>query len=192
GDTPGGGGNNEETGETPEDYVWVFTYEVDNTKYHDSATAGNELAGAGFRLYDSTGNTEIGLIYDSTLSAYRPVKSGEAATEMTSAATTGKFDIKGLDAGTYVLKETTVPSGYNKCDDITITIGAVHEENTGGSTAKLTFSGSSATNNIVNNKGSALPSTGGMGTTLFVVGGGVTMAAAGIYLVSKKRSKDAE
>ena len=190
GDTPGGGGNNEETGETPEDYVWVFTYEVDNTKYHDSATAGNELAGAGFRLYDSTGNTEIGLIYDSTLSAYRPVKSGEAATEMTSATTTGKFDIKGLDAGTYVLKETTVPSGYNKCDDITITIEAVHEENTGGSTAKLTFSGSNATNNIVNNKGSALPSTGGMGTTLFIVCGSLTAAAAGVYLVSKKRAKE--
>ncbi len=188
GDTPGGGGNNEETGETPEDYVWVFTYEVDNTKYHDSATAGNELADAGFKLYDSTGNTEISLIYDDTLSAYRPIKSGETATAMTSAASTGVFNIKGLDAGTYVLKETVVPDGYNKCEDITITIGAVHEENTGGSTAKLTFTGSNTTNDIVNNKGSQLPATGGIGTTLFYLAGGVMVVGAGVVLVTKKRA----
>ena len=45
---------------------------------------------------------------------------------------------------------------------------------------------------IDNEKGVKLPETGGMGTTLFVLGGGVTVALAGIYLISKKRTTDAE
>ena len=73
---------------------------------------------------------------------------------------------------TYYLVETNVPDGYNKCDDITITIGAEHEENTGGATAALSLTGSeNMDNTIINKKGSELPSTGGMGTKLFIAGG---------------------
>ena len=61
-----------QTGKTPEDYVWAFTYGVDNTKYKNEALAGNELQNAGFRLYDAAGTTEIGLIFDTTKNAYRP------------------------------------------------------------------------------------------------------------------------
>ena len=185
-------GGESELGETPEDTVWVFTYEVDNTKV-DATNAENKtpLEGAGFKLYDSTGTTEIGLIYDETLSAYRPVKGEETAVEMKSAAETGVFNIKGLDAGTYVLKETTVPAGYNKCDDVTITISATHVEDASGASATTTLSSNSnVTNSIENKKGSTLPETGGIGTTIFYVLGSVLVLAAVVLLVTKKRMRN--
>lgn len=179
----------DELGKTPEDIVWVFTYEVDNTKVDATDSANKKpLAGAGFRLYDSTGNTEIGLIYDDTLGAYRPVNSGETAVEMTSADGTGVFNIKGLDAGTYVLKETTVPSGYNKCADTTVVIKATHVEDTSGASATTTLSSNSnVTNAIENKQGSTLPETGGMGTTIFYVIGAILVIGAGVVLITRKR-----
>lgn len=185
---PNAGGEGE-LGKTPEDIVWVFTYEVDNTKV-DATDSANKtpLAGAGFRLYDSTGTTEIGLIYDETISAYRPIKDGEIAVEMKSADSTGVFNIKGLDAGTYVLKETTVPTGYNKCADITVVISATHAEDTGGTSATTTLDNSSTvTNTIENKQGSTLPETGGMGTTIFYVLGSILVLGAAVLLITRKR-----
>lgn len=182
-------GGESEMGKTPEDSVWVFTYEVDNTKVDATDSANKKpLAGAGFRLYDSTGNTEIGLIYDTTLSAYRPIKSGETAVEMTSAETSGVFNIKGLDAGTYILKETTVPAGYNKCADVTVVIKATHAEDAGQTSATTNLSSdSNVTNTIENKQGSTLPETGGIGTTIFYVLGGMLVVCAVVLMVSKKR-----
>lgn len=181
-------------GQTAPDSVWVFTYEVDNTKV-DATDPQNKtpLKGAGFKLYDSTGNTEIGLIYDDAKSAYRPVKSGETAEEMVSSDPDGIFNIVGLDAGTYVLKETTVPDGYNKCADVTIVIKATHVEAADGASATTTLTeGSNVTNEIENKQGSTLPSTGGVGTTLFYVVGSILVIGAVVLLVSKKRMNAAE
>lgn len=181
-----------QTGKTPEDYVWAFTYGVDNTKYKNEALAGNELQNAGFRLYDAAGTTEISLIFDTTKNAYRPIKSGEAAAEMKSAAD-GKFNIIGLDAGTYTLRETTTPSGYNTCADVQIVIAAAHNENASGTAANLALTGSqNMNNNIVNKEGSTLPSTGGIGTTIFYGLGGVLVLGSGVALVTKKRMKKDE
>lgn len=183
---PNAGGESE-LGKTPEDTVWVFTYEVDNTKYANEIKEGKEMAGAGFRLYDSE-DEEVRLFYDATLGAYRPVKGDETAQEMKSADTTGKFNIVGLDAGTYTLKETTVPAGYNKCDDITIVISATHEEAASGDSATTTLTNShNMTNQIVNKSGSTLPETGGIGTTIFYVLGGMLVVCAVVLMVSKKR-----
>ena len=181
--------NGEGMGKTPEDTVWVFTYEVDNTKYKNALPAddGTPLADAGFRLYQN--DQEVSLIYDETLSAYRPTKDGETGVEMKSAAD-GKFNIVGLDAGTYTLKETTTPTGFNTCEDITITISANHSESADGASATTTLtSESNMTNNIVNKSGSTLPETGGMGTTIFYVLGGVLVLAAVVLLVTKKRMR---
>lgn len=175
-------------GQTPKDYVWVFTYKVDNKKVDQE---GKVLADAGFKLY--SGDTEIGLIYDEALTAYRPTKGDETAEEMKSAAATGAFNIVGLDAGTYVLKETSTPAGYNTCAPITVEIGAVHKENAGGDSVNLELTQKNVDNTIINQKGSTLPSTGGIGTTMFYVGGGVLVAGAGVILITKKRAKkDAE
>ena len=175
-------------GKTPEDTVWVFTYKVDNTKYKDSVAEGNKLAGAEFKLYESDGSTEVKLVYDNTKNAYRPATASETPTVMTSAESTGMFNIIGLDAGKYVLRETKTPDGYNTCADIDITIQAAHVENAGGTSVNLNLTGSNNMNNsIINKSGSALPSTGGIGTTLFYIGGGCMVGLAGIFLITKKR-----
>jgi len=187
GDTPGDDENEEEFGETPDDYVWVFTYEVDNTKLNEN---DEPMGGAGFTLY--SGSTAVKLIDngDGTYTVADQSATTGVVTEMTSRNGSGIFNIKGLDAGIYTLSETNVPDGYNKCDDITITINPTHTENTGGATANLALDADSLNFEITNTKGSNLPSTGGMGTRLFVLGGGATAALAGIYLVSRRRTKE--
>lgn len=103
------------------------------------------------------------------------------------------FNIIGLDAGTYVLKETSTPAGYNTCAPINIVISAVHKENTDEATVKLDLTGSeNMTNAVINKSGSSLPSTGGIGTTIFYVAGGVLVVGAGVLLITKKRAKDAQ
>lgn len=175
-------------GETPEDTVWVFTYQVNNTKI-DGKTE-QQLSGAGFRLYsDENCETEIQLIYDETKQAYRPVKGEEQGVEMFSAETTGIFNIIGLDAGTYYLKETTIPAGYNEMspNPMTVTIKATHEE-TNDTTSSVTLTeDSTMQNTIENNQGATLPETGGMGTKIFYLAGGILALGAGLLLVTRKR-----
>ncbi len=187
-----------EYGRTPDDSVWVFTYGVDNTKYDATDPDKNNwtaLAGAEFKLYtdsECTDANEVKLIYDSTLDAYRPVKSDETATAMKSAASTGKFDIRGLDAGAYYLKETVTPTGFNTCANITVVISATHNENTDQSGATVTFDRKTTPlkYDVENKKGTTLPSTGGIGTTLFYVVGGGLMVAAAVLLITKKRMEN--
>lgn len=172
---------------TPESEVRVYTYQLNNTKYRDDDTPGNELAGAGFRLYsDADCKNEVELYQDGEF--YYPIKNatGKEAVEMKSAAN-GQFNVKGLDAGTYYLKETTPPKDYNACADKKIVISATHTE------YNVNLSGESNLNNKIINKkagGITLPSTGGIGTTIFYVVGGGLMVAAIVLLVTKKRMEN--
>ncbi len=181
------------TGKTPEDTVWVFTYKVDNNKTKEN---GDMLQGAQFTLYESDGTTPIALAYDSTGKFYYPDASGTATLTSTSDGETPEkaiFNIKGLDAGTYVLKETSTPAGYNTCAPITIEIEATHDENSSTSGADLELTKAVNVNNtIVDTQNSTLPSTGGIGTTLFILGGGCAAGIAGIYLISKKKTREEE
>ena len=176
-------------GTTPKSEVYVYTYQLNNTKYHDDDTTGNELAGAGFRLYSDeacTPEQEVKLYKKDNF--YYPIKDvlGKEAVEMKSAAN-GTFNVKGLDAGTYYLKEITPPDGYSACKVIPVTIKADHSRND-----QVNLEGSNLTNDIVNIKagGITLPSTGGIGTTLFYVVGGGLMVAAIVLLVTKKRMEN--
>ena len=176
---------------TPAQNLYLFTYGVKNTKYKDEVKAGNELAGAGFTLYDSTGTTPIKLNQDSADRYYYPVNDAGAMTEIYS-ATDGTFNIKGLAPGTYILKETATPTGYNTCKDITIKIISrpdYYSPFAGLSSCRVDLSGSQ---NMINDKivdlsGVVLPSTGGIGTTIFYVVGGLLMVGAAVLLVTKKR-----
>lgn len=183
---PNVSGDNEELGETNEDTVWVFTYDMENTKVDADTEAA--LAGVEFELYDATGK-KVELIYDEDMLAYRPVKGEEAATAMKSAETTGKFNIVGLDAGTYTLKEVAPLPGYNACADITFTITAAHSETTTDAETIITYTGTTNGNTITieNKKGTALPETGGMGTTMFYVIGTVLVAGTAVVMITKKR-----
>ena len=174
---------------TPESEVRVYTYQLNNTKYRDDDTPGNELAGAGFRLYsDEDCKNEVELYQEGNL--YYPIKDAKKGVknpvEMKSAED-GTFNVKGLDAGTYYLKETTPPAGYSACDKTRIVISATHDEHN----VNL-FGESNLNNKIINKKagGITLPSTGGIGTTLFYVVGGGLMVAAIVLLVTKKRMEN--
>lgn len=170
---------------TPESAVCVYTYQLNNTKYHDDDTQGNELEGAGFKLYsDADCKNEVELYQDGEF--YYPIKNatGKEAVEMKSAAN-GQFNVKGLDAGTYYLKETNPPAGYSACPDKEIVISATHD------VYNVSLAGN-LSNKIINKKagGITLPSTGGIGTTLFYVVGGGLMVAAIVLLVTKKRMEN--
>lgn len=192
--------NGEGLGKTPTDEVWVFTYEVDNSKI-DGKTK-EALAGAEFELYAVTKNgdkTEPGdkipVVWDDEMQAYREAKAGEQASAMQTRETTdaaGKkhqtFSIKGLDAGEYFLKETKTPGGYNTCEPRLIKISATHAEVEGAGTTTLTQD-STMKLEIVNNKGVELPGTGGIGTTIFYVVGGILVVGAAVLLIAKKRTK---
>lgn len=143
-------------GFTPESAVCVYTYQLNNTKYHDDDTPGNELAGAGFRLYSDKACNEAQEIKlkkntDGTYSRYFGTEAGD---EMIS-GNDGQFNVKGLDAGTYYLKETKTPDGYSACDNKEIVISATHDVN------HVSLSGN-LSNKIINKKagGITLPSTG--------------------------------
>ena len=176
-------------GKTPESTpVYVYTYQLNNTKHQDTEK-GPALEGACFRLYSDeacTDQSEVQLYQKDGF--YYPIKDvlGKEAVEMKSAAN-GTFNVKGLDAGTYYLKEITPPDGYSACKEIPATIKADHSRND-----QVNLEGSNLTNDIVNIKagGITLPSTGGIGTTLFYVVGGGLMVAAIVLLVTKKRMEN--
>lgn len=187
--TPGTPDKPEKPGKTPEDICIVFTFESVVNKVDKD---GNALEGAGFTLYkwyaDQNEWVAVG------------------------AEITGKttFNFAGLDVGKYKLVETTIPQGYNKADDVEFEIVAEYTEKTGtdgdkeltglkvvngdtvlsegdeASFAVVVLDGVVSTN-VVNNAGVELPSTGGIGTTIFYALGGILVLAAVVLLVTKKR-----
>ena len=182
-----------ETGETPKDVVIVFTYKTIISKItknpnFDPEVQGSEeyipLTGAEFTLEKY--NKESGEWKEITV-----VKNDEGTT----------FTFTGLDDGNYRLTETKTPAGYNSIDPIEFTVTAEHdiESNnpaltslTGNVTSgEITFNPSipegSLSTNVVNNAGSTLPETGGIGTTIFYVLGGMLVVCAVVLMVSKKR-----
>lgn len=170
-------GEGKPTGKTPKDKVTVFTFKIVVNKVKGD---NNPLAGAGFTLYK----------FDKTANDYKPV--GQELKGVTT------FNFERLDAGKYKIVETTVPDGYNKAKDIEFTVTATYDTDSpdpqltnlvvdpaDGFTIQL--EAGSVTTNVVNNSGNELPSTGGVGTTLFYVIGGMMMIGAGVLLVAKKR-----
>ena len=171
---------------TPESEVYVYTYQLNNTKLAENEH-GAPLKDVGFRLYsDADYKNEVELYQDGKF--YYPIKnaSNKQAVEMKSAED-GTFNVKGLDAGTYYLKETTTPEGFTPCSVIPpVTITANHNGN------HVEFDSSKLSTTIINKKagGITLPSTGGIGTTIFYVVGGGLMVAAIVLLVTKKRMEN--
>ncbi len=166
----------EPTGNTPEDKVIVFTYKVVVNKVDDK---GDDLPGAGFTLYKQNADGEYVAI----------------GTELKGEALT-TFEWKGLDDGNYKLVETTTPAGYNTIPDIAFTITAKHDllsadpkltSLTGGDLFTGEVSTGTLTTDVENKPGTVLPETGGMGTTVFYIAGGVLVAVAVVLLVVKRR-----
>ena len=174
-------------GTTPKSEVYVFTYQLNNTKRAEKED-GTPLPGAGFRLYSDeacNAEDEIKLKMNDDGTYSRDFSTEGKGVEMLSNKD-GQFNVKGLDAGTYYLKETTPPAGYSACKVTPVTITANHNGN------HVEFDSSKLSTTIINKKdgGITLPSTGGIGTTLFYVVGGGLMVAAIVLLVTKKRMEN--
>ena len=208
----GDGTNN--TGKTPEDKVIVFTYEFDTLKV-DSADDTKKLQGAEFTLQDKASG-KYAKVVNGIFQGW--VDAAEASTLTTDE--NGLITIKGMEGGTYIVKETKAPTDYNLPSapfEITLkatkfmsqdwnstadkALGELNGTIKGGTdtnsytatdNAKISVNGYTATLTIKNTKGAELPETGGIGTKLFYVGGGALVLASAVILISKKRAKDAE
>ncbi len=205
-----------ETNETTHDWTRTYVWSVDVYKYYDNNGTSTPLAGAKFALSYDKIETAINSVsdvthvlkwtqvekvngVDVTVPTYRLDANGNI-TEIETGET-GKFQLIGLDEGKLYLYETYAPAGFNKMatgTEITITspdvVGADRKtaqtvSNAATFTPVGTVSGANAVD-IINNTGAVLPSTGGIGTTIFYVIGGVLVLAAIILLVTKKRMSD--
>lgn len=104
----------------------------------------------------------------------------------------GTVRFSGLGAGEYTLEETKTPAGYNTIDPIKFTIKfdpATQSFSVESTNKGINVDGNKITTTIVNTSGSLLPSTGGIGTTIFYIVGGVLVVGAAILLIAKKRAK---
>lgn len=167
---------------TPWDKVIVFTYKTIINKVDSE---NQPLAGAAFKLEKVNKDGSIKLVR-----------------ECTADDTTTSFAFEGLDDGQYILTETVTPEGYNTMDPITFEITATHDVESSNPTltelsgnkvtGEIEFTVSqdagSLTADVVNNKGSELPSTGGMGTTVLYAAGTLMILAAAAFLVMKKKA----
>lgn len=192
-------------------YIWSF----DVSKFVKTGTESTEtpLAGATFQLStDEAGNNPVSFMQDDTSTKYK--KTNSTTTDGVTAITTstdGKFTLQGLDSGTYYLTETAAPAGYNKLEGpIKVEIGmsvkddgtasytveyANWQESVNGNTTDHYGTSNPATNNeipVENKAGSLLPSTGGIGTTIFYVLGGILVVGAGVLLITKKRMSNSK
>lgn len=197
--SPNANDEHDSTSDTPEDKVVVFTYELEVTKV-DGTDSTKGLKDAEFVLLNSDNKF---LKVDANNKVEGWVDETEASTLKSGAD--GKFVIIGLDEGSYNLRETKAPTGYNKLTkDIPMTISATYltgrqtwDGTTDGISAlKITVDGKDAdgntttgivSTNVLNNKGSVLPSTGGIGTTIFYIIGAILVIGAGVILVTRRR-----
>ena len=193
--------DNTSKGKTPDKTVYVYDFDIVIDKYTGDETTGARLAGAKFVLYKAVDSKKLYYFYNETSDKVEWVELADDAavtaaikagtiTEVTTDAT-GAAKFQGLDTGTYYLHETEAPAGYNLLkEDVTVTITAEYGED-----GQITSSSAISSNNgqyqqiqkIENKAGATLPSTGGMGTTIFYVLGGILVVGAVVLLVTKKR-----
>ena len=199
-----GAGDTDNTGKTPEDKVIVFTYKLDTTKV-DSDKDTTKLQGAEFKLRNA--NNQYAVVdADNKVTSWSATE--KAGSTLTSNAE-GLFSVTGLDDSTYYLKETKAPAGYNlpaKDFEVKISAATANGQNWAGTATdaltKIDVTVDGTTPNpgdvktgtvaitIKNTKGSSLPSTGGMGTTILYAAGAaiVLVAAFGIAFAVCRRN----
>jgi LPXTG-motif cell wall-anchored protein len=196
-------GNVDTTGKTVDDQVIVFTYNLTISKV-DASDSTSKLGDAVFHLEkDVDGITNYASLDKGVFKKWVTTK--DTSCEIKTVKDQD-FEIKGLDEGEYSIVEDTAPDGYNKLSApvvITITADTINKQNLTGTTTDawkttgLTYKNGNDTLDdttivIANAKGSLLPTTGGIGTTILYVIGGILVICAGVALITKKRMKDAE
>lgn len=176
------GDNHETTHDTTTTYTFAFDIVktdgqnklIDGAEFriYDAVTGGNEVAVV--EMKDEEGNVIPGV--------YRHASASEGGVNIV--VNGGKVRVVGFDNGTYYLEETVTPSGYNQLSARQKFI--ISDGNLDATFNEGVYSTGSGVH-VVNKTGEMLPETGGMGTTLFYVLGGVLVIGAGVALVTKKR-----
>ena len=163
---------------TNEDETRTYTYEFKLVK---TKKDGTELTGAEFKLYDALTNGNEIKVFEVSTGVYRVAKTAEELAKATTIKV-GTAIIEGLDSDkTYYLEETVQPAGYNK---LTSRVKVELNEKTGlGETTNVI----EVVKTVINYTGTELPSTGGIGTTLFITIGSILVLAMGTILVTKLR-----
>ena len=177
-----GEASNPEDKFTPPSETKTYTFKVDVVKTDDKKKV---LDGAQFELYDAkTGGHEIALVKVKD-GVYRLAKDGETGVDYITTVK-GQLEINGFDANTkYYLEETKAPDGYNKlAERVEI---AVKEANLEASVSNGVWQNGGV--HIVNKAGDLLPTTGGMGTTILYIIGGVLVIGAGAVLIIRRRTR---
>ena len=189
------GDKSETVWEETKTYTWkidVYKYTVVKATEEGKENSEKALADAQFVLYKTVENVKYYAVVDAnnkitgwTTEGVKPEEGADASKTYASVFTTpasGKFTITGLDSDTYYLEEIVAPAGYNLLKaPITVTV-----KNDG----TVTYGDNSTGEvRVLNSTGTELPSTGGMGTTIFYVLGGVLMAGAFVLLVVRKRMR---
>ena len=175
--------------DTPESKTYTYVWEFDVLKYTMKDSTETSLAGAKFVLYKTVdGKNYYVKVTNGKVTGWTETKAEGTVFETPD---DGSFTISGLDADTYYLEEVEAPAGYNKlAAPVKVTITATINATTNVGTATVTYgenSTSTDTVKIENKTGVELPSTGGVGTTIFYVIGGLLMAVAVVLLVTKKK-----
>lgn len=194
--------------ETKHSNTTTYVWEMGVHKFADlgGEDTDHALAGAKFQLYkdvvDKNVTTTMYAIFSNATtseagtSVYKLTGWTANASDATTVVTPEKGNIQfvGLDAGTYYLEETTAPTGYNKLTaPITVVIESTLPTKGGAASYTVKANNVEAPDYIVrveNKAGTELPSTGGIGTTIFYVVGGGLMVAAAILLITKKRMEN--
>lgn len=160
----------------------TLTYQIPVLKY--TGNVNNPLAGATFKLYPTkNGTSPIELVQKTGEQNYRRALVGEKGIirEITTDET-GKFNIQGFAPGTYWLEESAAPKGYNKlAKRIEIKIDEAGALTVNNEKLKTQVA-------VENKSGSILPSTGGIGTTIFYIAGAFLVLISGVVLIAKKRT----
>lgn len=189
---------------TPSVVDKVYNFDVIVDKYAGAADAADKnpkLSDAKFVLAKQTGtDTDNKPVY----TYYKLVTAGENKTVswvaevsddmIVTTDSQGKASFTGIEAGTYYLIEKQAPRGYNMLQEpVTVTVAAAYNADgtidTTGTTTTVSDSGTrwSVTQSVANQPGRLLPSTGGMGTTLFYILGCLMVLSFGVLLVTKRR-----
>lgn len=178
------GNDPSQMGSSQPDKVKVYTHTLTINKVDGKDQA--PLAGAEFELYEGSPaqGSAIKLVQENAVDGNNEYRVADTTdqdtiTKVVSPAN-GIITIKGLKRGKYTLKETKAPAGYNKGEDTTITIKA--ESTDAGENVTVTGN----TIDVVNNSGVQLPSTGGMGTIIFVAAG---VCVVGFLILTSRKTK---
>lgn len=174
--------NNETSIGTDSTNTYTYKFKLDKAKADYS-----DLLGAKFQLYSGSKIAVDATPLSFTIVGGKYQLDPNGTVTEIDLTTVASAEIIGLDKATYTLRETVVPKGYNPAADQVVADTALKRVDQEITDAAATITGDDGVVTVVNNQGAELPSTGGIGTTIFHIAGAALVLGAGILLISKKR-----